>query len=70
MFGVKPRHVLGWPEDAEERAAGPEQAQTFCLLRTSGISVVYVGNKGGQWQSQRSASNQLCRNGVVLETVY
>lgn len=48
VFGVKPRHVLGQPEDAEERAAGLEQAQTFFLLRTSGISVVYVGNKGGQ----------------------
>lgn len=34
------------------RAAGPEQAQTFCLLGTSGISVVSVGNMGGWWWSR------------------
>lgn len=34
------------------RAVGPEQAQTFCLLGTSGISVVSVGNMGGWWWSR------------------
>lgn len=43
VFGVSPAMCL-----ANLRAVGPAEAQTFCLLATSGISVVYVGNMGGQ----------------------
>lgn len=40
--------MLTQPEDVEVRAVGPVKAQTFCLHATSGISVVNVGNLGGQ----------------------
>lgn len=40
--------MLDQLEVGEARAAGSAEAQTFCLPATSGISVVYVGNLGGQ----------------------
>lgn len=43
-----PRAWQTWGQKGE----GQAEAQTFCLLTTSGISVVYVGNMGGLWQSQ------------------
>lgn len=51
-LGVSRAACSANPRTGMARAAGPAEAQTFCLPATSGISVVYVGNLGGQWQSQ------------------